>query len=67
MRKIKTETIVKGDYLYAIATNPYAGRRNRYTVFRLQLGGLNRTKVIGRELPLGLSRRLIRNDVPESR
>lgn len=59
-RKIRIDTVVHGDRLFVIVTNPFAGRRNRYTVHQAHLGDWRGSKIIGRELPLHLARKIVR-------
>lgn len=51
------------DCVYAIVFDPMAGRRNRFTVHRISVIGMKQTRVIGRELPLGHARRVVREDI----
>lgn len=57
-RKIHTETHIQEPFLYVIVTDRDAGRPRRFTTYRLGLDGLKGATVIGRELPLGQSRKL---------
>jgi len=47
---------------WLVVRDPYAGRQNVYTVYRIMLGG-GETRVIGRELPLPHARKIMREDM----
>jgi len=49
----------KGSY-YLIVPDHAAGRRNRFTVYRIPAAPSQRIRVVGRELPLGRARRIAR-------
>ena len=57
---MKIETRHHGNAVYLIVTDPMSGRRGRYTVHEVSLVGLKETLVIGRELPLGHARRIVK-------
>lgn len=57
------ELCVTAQAVYVIVRDPAAGRSNRYTVHRISRWGQKRTRVIGRELPIGHSRRIVRDHV----
>lgn len=45
-----------------IVRDPMAGRKGVYTVYRISLTSGKDAKVIGRELPLPLARKVVRDD-----
>lgn len=69
MKTLLLETTKRVGYegrYYLIVPDHAAGRRNRFTVYRIPTsGGIGTSggvKVIGRELPLGYSRKLVKQD-----
>ncbi len=58
----EVETIVIDRTVYVLVENKAAGRKNRFTVYKLPPDDNHGPKVIGRELPPGVSRRIIRRD-----
>jgi hypothetical protein len=46
-------------HIYVIARDFNAGKRNRYTTHQIERFGLCNARVIGRELPLSHSRRVV--------
>lgn len=59
IKSIKTSTTIIGLECFLVISDIMAGRRNRYTVYQIDLGGMKRAKIIGRELTVGHCRRLI--------
>jgi len=47
---------------YLIIPDEAAGCRRRYTVYRIPATTAHRVKIIGRELPLGLAKRVVERD-----
>lgn len=45
---------------YLVVPDHAAGRRNRFTVYRVPSSPAGRVKVVGRELPLGYARKYIK-------
>lgn len=45
-----------GSYAYVFLKDPAAGRKHMYTTYAISLWGDKRAEIIGRELPLPLSR-----------
>ncbi len=57
---MKIETRHTDNAVYLIVTDPMSGRRGRYTVHQISLTGQKETRVIGRELPLGHARWIVK-------
>jgi len=49
-------------YHYLIILDEAAGCRKRYTVYRIPATTAHRVKIIGRELPLGLAKKVAQRD-----
>ena len=74
MKTILLETTKRVGYYggyYLIVPDHAAGRRNRYTTYRIptspRVGYSGGVKCIGRELPLGYSHKLIKKDSTKAR
>jgi len=65
LRSLRLAHHVYGDVdnAWLVVRDPYAGRKNVYTVYRIRLGGDKGTCVIGRELPLPHARKIVREDM----
>jgi hypothetical protein len=60
LKKRTNVELVKYDrWLYLAVSDDCSNRRGRYTVYAVELGGTKRVTIIGRELTLGWSRRVI--------
>ena len=59
LQATKVKHVIKGDWLFLIVQDLYAGRRWRYTLHRINLAGAKSSRVIGREIPLKSCRALI--------
>ena len=53
-------------YYYVIIPDNAAGYKHRYTVYRMPDSAGGEVAIIGRELPLGFSRDLIRKDMDKN-
>ena len=62
MRPVKVETYTSKNYVYVIIRDHNAGRPRRFTTHRIALCGMNGTVVIGRELTLAHSRRIVKQE-----
>jgi len=70
LKRTKKEIIVvkkrfgayPGGYYYFIVPDNCSGRKNRYTTYRVAESPATRVKIIGRELPLGFSKKLAKED-----
>lgn len=51
-----------GHRAWFVVRDPMAGRKGVYTVYRISLTSGKEAQVIGRELPLPLARKIVRDD-----
>ena len=68
MKKLWLSHYIYGDVFghratWLVVRDPYSGRKCVYTVYRISLGGDKRADVIGRELPLPLARKIVKDDM----
>jgi hypothetical protein len=58
--KLKTRVVVSDKRIYFLVEDPAAGVRNVYTVYEIRLFGAKASSIVGRELPLQVALRMIR-------
>lgn len=63
MPSLHVETHTSKNYVYVIVRDRNAGRSRRFTTHRISLGGFQGTYVIGRELTLAHSRRIVKSEM----
>jgi len=69
LQKLMLQHHIYGDErgAWLVVRDPYAGRKNVYTVYRILLVGTKTAQVIGRELDLPLARKIVRQDMGAAR
>ena len=58
-RSIKTGEVIVDGRLFLLVEDLASGRRNRFTLYKIKLGGDKATKIIGREITQGDAKKLI--------
>ena len=60
---LKTRTILHHSHAYFVVQDPAAGRRDVYTVYKIELFGAKQAVIVGRELPLPVARKVVKRHV----
>jgi hypothetical protein len=60
---LKHELYGDGRTAWLVVRDLHAGSKHVYTVYRIELTGTKEAQVIGRELPLGLARKIVKQSM----